>query len=163
MAKGRELPWVDPDRFGDIDDYMSEEDFTEDILRSSKSYRGIAYRPRTDDSALYDGEQFGYEGQVDLGIVDCGCVDDSVSAGGVMMDMTKAQKFAVDKIRSANEAISWQEPRVSHRGQVTMVARSGASNARFTATIAPDGRFGVTFRVYPWEPREVSLDRLAPM
>jgi hypothetical protein len=62
MSKSKVLPWTDPDDYGNLDTYLSEDEKLEEIERATKSYRGIAYRPTTDDSAYYDGETYGYEG-----------------------------------------------------------------------------------------------------
>jgi len=48
-----------------LDDYRTEDEKLEDIVRSTASYRGQAYSPDTDDSALYDDgwdTAYGYEG-----------------------------------------------------------------------------------------------------
>lgn len=53
------------EEYGDIDSYESHDEFIEDIERAASSWRGQAYQPDTDDSALYDGgydSTYGYEG-----------------------------------------------------------------------------------------------------
>ena len=61
------MPFEDevPELGNSLDDYQTWDEQLDDVVRSTKSFRGIAYQSHTDDSSRYDGgwdTNYGYEG-----------------------------------------------------------------------------------------------------
>jgi hypothetical protein len=88
-----------------------------------------------------------------------------------MKELTKAQKFAVDNIKSANEAIPWGQPKVKKSGDVALSAVTslgrggplGDRTVRFTAQVGKLGTFAVMMRIRPFDAVVVTLDELGVM